>query len=83
MLHFFAPFFERTSREQAIRAAILEAVRRDGKTDIDNVVGVVMRRLGADGLRLYAPGVDPMLAKGGEPETSFEGVCRGGIDCVY
>ena len=61
---FFAPFFERTSREQAIRAAILEAVRRDGKTDIDNVVGVVMRRLGADGLRLYAPGVDPMLAKG-------------------
>ncbi|SFK88667.1 protein of unknown function [Loktanella salsilacus] len=56
---FFAPFFERTSREQAIRSAILRAVDTGGRMDIDNLVGAVLRELQADGLRLHRPGVVP------------------------
>jgi len=56
---FFAPFFERTSREQAVRSAILRVVERDGRMDIDNITGAVQRDLQADGLRLYRPGVVP------------------------
>ena len=61
---FFAPFFERTSREQALRAAILRTVEAGGRIDIDNLVGVVERELRADGLRLYTPGVMPLLETG-------------------
>ena len=61
---FFAPFFERTSREQAIRAAILRAVTAGGRIDIDNLVGAVERELSIDGLRLYNPGVVPILETG-------------------
>ncbi len=61
---FFAPFFERTSREQAIRAAILDTIKQGGETDIDNLVGSVQRHLRVDGLRLYAPGVDPVRVTG-------------------
>jgi hypothetical protein len=61
---FFAPFFERTSREQAIRGAMLDAVEAEGRIDIDNLVGRVERRLRAQGLRLYAPGVLPRLETG-------------------
>ena len=61
---FFAPFFERTSREQALRAAILRTVEAGGRIDIDNLVGVVERELRVDGLRLYTPGVMPMLETG-------------------
>lgn len=61
---FFAPFFERTSREQAVRAAIMRAVDTSGTMDIDNLVGAVERELRADGLRLYKPGVVPVLETG-------------------
>ena len=61
---FFAPFFERTSREQAVRAAIMRAVEASGQMDIDNLVGAVERELKADGLRLYKPGVAPVLETG-------------------
>ena len=61
---FFAPFFERTSREQAVRSAVLRAVKNGGRTDIDNLVGAVLRELRADGLRLYRPGVVPALETG-------------------
>ena len=61
---FFAPFFERTSRDQAIRGAILAAVEAEGRIDIDNLVGRVDRHLRAEGLRLYAPGVVPRLVTG-------------------
>ncbi|KPF84184.1 hypothetical protein IP70_16725 [alpha proteobacterium AAP38] len=61
---FFAPFFERTSREQAIRGAILRSVETGGRTDIDNLVGAVVRELRSDGLRLYRPGVLPELETG-------------------
>ncbi|AXS40980.1 DEAD/DEAH box helicase [Breoghania sp. L-A4] len=61
---FFAPFFERTSREQAIRSAVLRAVGASGKTDIDNLAGAVARELRVDGLRLYRPGVMPELETG-------------------
>ncbi|MEA5160991.1 DEAD/DEAH box helicase [Cereibacter johrii] len=61
---FFAPFFERTSREQAIRGAILRAVETGGAVDIDNLVGAVERHLRTDGLRLYRPGVMPVLETG-------------------
>lgn len=56
---FFAPFFERTSREQAIRGAILRVVECYGEMDLDNLVSAVERELREDGLRLYAPGVEP------------------------
>ncbi|MFT6533946.1 MAG: plasmid stabilization system protein ParE [Limimaricola cinnabarinus] len=61
---FFAPFFERTSREQAVRAAMLRAVNGGGRIDIDNLVGAVERELKVDGLRLYKPGVAPVLETG-------------------
>jgi hypothetical protein len=61
---FFAPFFERTSREQAIRGAILEAAEAEGRIDIDNLTGRVERALRAQGLRLYRPGVLPQLETG-------------------
>ncbi|MBF9052036.1 DEAD/DEAH box helicase [Roseobacter sp. HKCCD9010] len=61
---FFAPFFERTSREQAIRSAILRAVEAGGRMDIDNLVGAILRELQTDGLRLYRPGVVPELETG-------------------
>jgi hypothetical protein len=61
---FFAPFFERTSREQAIRAAILRAIEKSGAMDIENLVSAVERELRGDGLRLYRPGVRPLLEQG-------------------
>ena len=61
---FFAPFFERTSREQAIRGAILRVVERNGRIDIDNLTGAILRELQLDGLRLYRPGVVPKLETG-------------------
>lgn len=61
---FFAPFFERTSREQALRSAMLRAVESGGRIDIDNLVGSVLRELRTDGLRLYRPGVAPELETG-------------------
>ncbi|SIT05278.1 protein of unknown function [Roseivivax lentus] len=61
---FFAPFFERTSRDQAIRAAMLRVIETGGRTDIDNLVGAVERELRRDGLRLYRPGVVPALETG-------------------
>lgn len=61
---FFAPFFERTSREQAIRGAMLRAIERGGRIDIDNLVSAVQRELQADGLRLYRPGVVPQVETG-------------------
>lgn len=67
---FFAPFFERTSREQAIRSAILRAVETYGRMDIDNLVGAVLRDLRTDGLRLHRPGVVP------ERETGSNEVLR-------
>jgi hypothetical protein len=61
---FFAPFFERTSREQAVRSAILRVINAGGRVDIDNLVGAVLRELRVDGLRLYRPGVVPELETG-------------------
>jgi hypothetical protein len=60
---FFAPFFERTSREQAVRSAMLRALS-NGPMDVDNLVGAVLRELNGDGLRLYRPGVVPALETG-------------------
>jgi len=61
---FFAPFFERTSREQAVRSSILRTIEAGGRMDIDNLVGTVLRDLRADGLRLYRPGVLPEIETG-------------------
>ena len=41
---FFAPFFERTSREQAIRAAILSALDAGRPLDLPNLTTTVRRR---------------------------------------
>lgn len=61
---FFAPFFERTSREQALRSSILRAVESNGEIDIDNLVSAVRNELRKDGLRLYRPGVLPEIEIG-------------------
>jgi len=61
---FFAPFFERTSRAQALRSAILRAILSNGRVDIDNLVSAVRKELQKDGLRLYRPGVLPELETG-------------------
>lgn len=37
--------------------------------DIDNLVGAVERELKEDGLRLYKPGVVPVLETGTEPAS--------------
>lgn len=52
---FFAPFFERTSRDQAIRAAIVQVIRGDGEeaTDIIRLADDVWRRLHRAGFALY------------------------------
>lgn len=69
---FFAPFFERTSRDQAVRSAVLRTVEAGGKTDIDNLVGMVLRELRADGLRLYRPGVIPELETGSNEQARLK-----------
>lgn len=69
---FFAPFFERTSRDQAIRSAMLRAVEAAGRTDIDNLVGAVLRELRSDGLRLYRPGVVPELETGSNEQARLK-----------
>lgn len=52
---FFAPFFERTSRDQAVRAAIVEVLdKSDGEpTDIRTLADAAWRRLWRAGFRLY------------------------------
>ena len=53
---FFAPFFERTSREQAIRASIyrvLERGKADDALDLEDLTDDVTRDLRQDGFNLY------------------------------
>lgn len=52
---FFAPFFERTSRDQAVRAAIVQVLEEaDGEaTGIDRLANDVWRRLRREGFALY------------------------------
>ncbi len=52
---FFAPFFERTSRDQAVRAAIVQVLEEaDGEaTDINRLGNDVWRRLRREGFALY------------------------------
>jgi hypothetical protein len=52
---FFAPFFERTSRDQAIRAAVVRALARELDEDLDlrALRDVVWRELRRDGFQLY------------------------------
>lgn len=51
---FFAPFFERTSRDQAIRSAIVKSLdAADEPLDIRTLANSVSRRLNEQGFRLY------------------------------
>ncbi|MCA3450749.1 MAG: DEAD/DEAH box helicase [Rhodobacter sp.] len=52
---FFAPFFERTARDQALRAAMVEALKRadDEKLDLEGLKEGVWRALRREGFRLY------------------------------
>ncbi|TCM75230.1 DEAD/DEAH box helicase [Rhodovulum steppense] len=61
---FYAPFFERTSREQAIRGAMLAALEEGGETDIDNLCTAVRRRLEETGLRLYQGAINSAPVSG-------------------
>ncbi len=71
---FFAPFFERTSREQAIRAAILAVVAKSGHIDLPNLVTAVRRRLDAQGLRLYSGGITSARETGENEEIRLKGL---------
>ncbi len=71
---FFAPFFERTSREQAIRAAILAVVQKDGEVDLPNLTTSVRRRLDAQGLRLYSGGLTSARETGENEEIRLKGL---------
>ena len=62
MQHFFAPFFERTARDMAVRGGMLAALH-SGDLDLDNLVTAVKRSLRNSGLRLYAPGVETGAAR--------------------
>ena len=51
---FFAPFFERTSRNQAVRSAIVYSLREENKSsNIRSLRDMVWRKLQSDGFRLY------------------------------
>ncbi|MDA9505843.1 hypothetical protein XI09_14610 [Bradyrhizobium sp. CCBAU 11386] len=51
---FFAPFFERTSRDQALRAAIFRVLRKEGEAiNLEDLTQSVYRELRRDGLKLY------------------------------
>lgn len=70
---FFAPFFERTARDMAIRGALLRTLER-GRTevDLDNLVTAVRAELREDGLRLYSAGVDPVRQEGPNEERRLK-----------
>ncbi|WP_191569557.1 DEAD/DEAH box helicase [Paracoccus yeei] len=69
---FFAPFFERTSREQAIRAAILSALDAGRPLDLPNLTTTVRRRLDAEGLRLYSGGITSSRETGENEEIRLK-----------
>lgn len=51
---FFAPFFERTSRDQAIRSAVVKSLEAaDEPLDIRSLANAVSRRLGEQGFNIY------------------------------
>lgn len=51
---FFAPFFERTSRDQSIRAAIFRVLRKEGEPlNLEDLTQSVYRELRRDGFKLY------------------------------
>ena len=51
---FFAPFFERTSRDQALRAAIYRALQREDEAiTLEDLNESVYRQLKRDGFKLY------------------------------
>ena len=73
---FFAPFFERTSRDQAIRAAIAKAVAKDvGELQIEDLrdaVYTAVRNSGRRGFPLYRrDGVEEQKGQSGK-EGDFE-----------
>ncbi|MFG6083663.1 DEAD/DEAH box helicase [Paracoccus litorisediminis] len=52
---FFAPFFERTSRDQALRAAMVQALKRSGNEmlDLEGLKDGAWRELRREGFQLY------------------------------
>lgn len=51
---FFAPFFERTSRDQAVRAAIFRVLRDEGEpVNLEDLTQSVYRQLRREGFKLY------------------------------
>lgn len=51
---FFAPFFDRTSRDQAIRSAIIRALKEEDDTaDLQSLLDLTWRTLSQDGFQLY------------------------------
>lgn len=51
---FFAPFFERTSRDQALRAALFRVLKKEGEAiSLEDLSQSVYRELKRDGFKLY------------------------------
>ena len=51
---FFAPFFDRTSRDQAVRSAIIRALKEEeDSADLQSLVDLTWRTLSQDGFQLY------------------------------
>jgi ATP-dependent helicase YprA (DUF1998 family) len=51
---FFAPFFERTSRDQALRAAIFRVLNKEGEAiTLEDLTQSVFRELRREGFKLY------------------------------
>ena len=70
---FFAPFFERTARDMAIRGAMLRVLERGGtEIDLDNLVTAVRAELREEGFRLYSTGIDPVRQEGPNEERRLK-----------
>jgi len=51
---FFAPFFERTSRDQALRSAVFRVLTKEGEPlSLEDLTQLVYRELRRDGFKLY------------------------------
>ena len=84
---FFAPFFERTSRDQAIRAAIRRVLDENGETlDLRELTQLVWRRLRGDGFLLFdrrAPEpLVPSLAQDRLTALIAAEFCTGGLSRI-
>lgn len=82
---FFAPFFERTSRDQALRAAMVQALKRAGNEmlDLEGLKDGAWRELRREGFQLYdrrnPDPLSPMSAKDRLTSLIVSELCNGAL----